>query len=190
MRTRYFVTAMLLLFMVFQANAQRKPLTHDVYDDWKSIQSVSISNDGNWAAYRITPQVGDAVLEIRNLNNDQVITIDRVSKYNFSANSQFVAAEVKLPYEEGRALKLKKTAASKMPKDSLYVINLSNGNINKVARVKSYQLPDDSDTWMAWIHEKPLKGAKKKEEAKEEEKEEEPEETVVEGKKAKEEKER
>ncbi len=187
MRIRYFISFILLLLVVFQAHSQRKPLTHDVYDDWKSIQSVSISNDGNWAAYRITPQVGDAVLEIRNLNNDKVITIDRVTKYNFSANSQFVAAEVKLAYTEERALKLKKTSAAKMPKDSLYVINLNSGDIKKIARVKSYQLPDESDTWMAWIHEKPLKGAKKKKEAKQEEekKEEEPQEEVVKGRKAK-----
>lgn len=185
MRTRYFVTALLLLFVVFQTNAQRKPLTHDVYDDWKGIQSVAISNDGNWAAYRITPQVGDAVLEIRNLSNDQVISVNRVSKFSFSANSQFVAAEVKPAYAKERALKLKKTSATKMPKDSLYVINLSNGDINKVARVKSYQLPDESDNWMAWMHEKPLKEAKKKEEAKEEENVEEPEEVVVKGRKTK-----
>lgn len=185
MRTRYFITAMLLLFAVFYADAQRKPLTHDVYDDWKDIQNVAISNDGNWAAYRISPQVGDAVLEIRNLNTDQVISVDRVSKFNFSANSQFVAAEVKLPYAEERELKLKKTAASKMPKDSLYIINLSNGDINKVGRVKSFQIPDDSDVWMAWIHEKPLKGAKKNTEEKKEEEVEEPGEVVEKGKKAK-----
>lgn len=169
MQSRYLLTTLLVFFVVFQASAQKKPLTHDVYDDWKGIQSVSISNDGNWAAYRVAPQVGDAVLKLRNLNNDEVMTIDRVSRYTFSANSQFVAAEIKPEYAEERELKLKKTSASKMPKDSLYIINLGNGDINKIARVKNFQLPDESDQWMAWIHEKPLAGAKKKEEVKEQE---------------------
>ncbi|WP_420385941.1 S9 family peptidase [Roseivirga sp.] len=149
--------------------AQKKPLTHDVYDDWKGIQSVNISNDGNWAGWRIAPQVGDATLEIRNLNNNQTIKIDRVSRYAFSHNSAFVVGEIKPAYEEERELKLKKTAASKMPKDSLFVLNLSSGDIQKFARVKSYDLPEESTEWMAWLHEKPL--AEKKKPAKEEEKE-------------------
>jgi len=151
--------------------AQKQPMTHDVYDDWKSLQTVSLSDDGNWVAYRIAPQVGDAVLELKNLNSNEVIKVDRVSRYAFSANSQFVAAEVKPAYAEERELKLKKTAASKMPKDSLYIINLANGEMTKVGRVKNYQLPDESEEWIAWLHEKPLaekKPAKKVEEPVEE----------------------
>lgn len=172
-----------LACLVSLAFAQKKPLTHDVYDDWKSIASVSISNDGVWAGYRITPQVGDAVLELKNLNTNESISVDRVSRYRFSANGQYVAAEVKPAYAEERALKLKKTAASKMPKDSLYIINLNSGDIKKIARVKSFQLPSESDEWMAWIHEKPLKASKKK--ADKDESKEKKEEPVVKGRKKK-----
>ena len=154
--------------------AQKKPLTHDVYDDWKGLQSVDISNDGNWAGWRIAPQVGDAQLEIRNINTNQSIIIDRVSRYSFSNNSQFVVGEIKPAYEEERELKLKKTAASKMPKDSLFVLNLGTGDLQKFARIKSYMLPEESNEWMAWLHEKPLE-EKKKPEKKEEPKVEEPE---------------
>ncbi len=170
MRTRYLILCLMMLGVVFQAQSQKKPLTHDVYDDWKSIQSVSISNDGNWAAYRITPQVGDAVLKIRNLNTDEEMTIDRVSRYRFAANSGYLAAEIKQAYAEERALKLKKTAASKMPKDSMYVVNLNSGEMLKIARVKNYKLPEENSPWMAYLKETPLKAKKKKEEKKEEEK--------------------
>lgn len=153
--------------------AQKQPLTHDVYDDWKSIQSVRLSDDGNWAAYRIAPQVGDAVLQLRNLSNDEIISIDRVSRYAFSANSQFVAAEVKPAFEDVRQMKLKKAKKTDMPKDSLYIVNLANGEMTKVARVKNYQMPSDSEEWIAWLHEKPLKTKKKKEVKKEEPEEEE-----------------
>jgi len=173
MRTRNLMICLLAIGLVFQAKAQKKPLTHEVYDDWKSIQNVTISNDGNWAAYRITPQVGDAVLKVRNLSTNEEITIDRVAKYSFAANSGYLAAEIKPAYEETRALKLKKTSAAKMPKDSMYVVNLSNSEILKVGRVKSYQMPEENSPWMAYILEKPLKAKKKKkDEAKEEVKEE------------------
>ena len=157
-----------LVCMATLAFAQKKPLTHDVYDDWKNLTSTNISNDGNWAGYRITPQVGDAILKLRNLNTDEEITIDRVSRYQFSSNSQFVAAEVKPQYAKTRELKLKKTAPAKMPKDSLYIINLNSGDIKKVARVKNYQLKSESGDWIAWLHEKPLKEKKKKEKKAEE----------------------
>ncbi|OEK04151.1 S9 family peptidase [Roseivirga misakiensis] len=162
--------------LVAMAFAQKKPLTHDVYDDWKSLTSVSLSSDGVWAGYRINPQVGDAVLELTNLNSNKKITVDRVSRYSFSSDGKFVAAVVKPAYDDVRAMKLKKTAASKMPKDSLYVINLNSGEMNKIARVKNFQLPSESEEWIAWLHEKPLKPKKKpKKELKEEPKEEEPE---------------
>jgi dipeptidyl aminopeptidase/acylaminoacyl peptidase len=166
----------LILFFTVLATvcwAQKKPLTHDVYDDWKGLQSVSISNNGQWAGWRISPQVGDAQLEIRNLNTNETIMIDRVSRYSFSNNSQYVVGEIKPAYEEERELKLKKTAASKMPKDSLFVLNLGNGEVQKFARVKNYQLPEESNEWIAWLHEKPLPEKKKPEPKKEEVKEEE-----------------
>lgn len=158
--------------------AQKQPLTHDVYDDWKSIQTVRLSDDGNWVAYRIAPQVGDAVLELKNLNTDEVITVDRVSRYAFSANSQFVAAEIKPGYDLERELKLKKTSKSKMPKDSLYVINLNNGEMTKVGRVKNYMVPSESEEWIAWHLEKPLPAKKEKKEAKAEKEEEKSEEKL------------
>lgn len=101
------------------------------------------------------------------------MTIDRVSRYQFSSNSQFVAAEVKPEYLKTRELKLKKTRAAKMPKDSLYIINLNTGDMKKVERVKNYQIKGESGDWIAWLMEKPLKQPKKKKEE---------EEKVVEGK--------
>lgn len=163
----------MLCLLSMSVLGQKKPMTHDVYDDWKSLQTVSLSNDGNWIGYRIAPQEGDAVLELKNLNSDEVIKVDRVSRYAFSANSQFVAAEIKPGFELERELKLKKTARNKMPKDSLYIINLTNGEMTKVGRVKNYQMPSESENWIAWLHEKPLPEKKKevkKEEAPEEEK--------------------
>lgn len=153
--------------LVTLAWAQKKPITHDVYDDWKGIQSVTISNDGNWAGWRIAPQVGDATLELRNLNNSENIKIERVSRYSFSNNSMYVVGEIKPAFEEERQLKLKKTVAAKMPKDSLFIVNLGSGDVQKFARVKNYQLPSESDEWMAWLYEKP-EVEKKKVEKKEE----------------------
>ena len=42
-----------------QPAAAKKPITHDVYDSWKSIQGTKLSPDGVWLAYALTPQGGD-----------------------------------------------------------------------------------------------------------------------------------
>ena len=52
----------LLLLCASLAYAQKKPLDHTVYDTWESLGTRQFSNDGNWAAYSINQQEGDANL--------------------------------------------------------------------------------------------------------------------------------
>lgn len=184
MKTRYPLLLTLAIFCISLASAQKKPLTHDVYDGWKSIASTTLSKDGKWLGYRITPQEGDDLLEIQNIETKEILQIERVSRFMFTSNSDFAMAEVKPEFQKVRELKIAKTSAKDMPKDSLYLIELATGNINKVARVKNFQLPDASEEWMAWLHETPLtvkkapekteeeEGEKKKKKKKKEEKEE------------------
>src|SRR5712671_3696914 len=56
-----------------QQAAQKKPITHDVYDSWKSIQGTKLSSDGVWLAYALTPQEGDGELIVRNLKTNAEI---------------------------------------------------------------------------------------------------------------------
>src|SRR5262245_9282479 len=49
-----------------QATAKR-PLTHQDYDSWRSIQGQTISRDGRVIAYALIPQDGDGEIVIRNL---------------------------------------------------------------------------------------------------------------------------
>src|SRR5437660_1479313 len=48
------------------AHAQaKKVLTQADWDQWRTINSPALSNDGHWAAYTLIPQVGDGELVIR-----------------------------------------------------------------------------------------------------------------------------
>jgi dipeptidyl aminopeptidase/acylaminoacyl peptidase len=59
------------------ANAQmaKKPLTQADWDRWRSITSPSLSNDGRWAAYTLTPQVGDGEFVVRSTSGDTEIRV-------------------------------------------------------------------------------------------------------------------
>jgi len=48
-----------LLVPAHSALAQKKALTQADWDRWRSIQGAALSNDGRWAAYTLSPQVGD-----------------------------------------------------------------------------------------------------------------------------------
>src|SRR5215813_10469965 len=44
---------------------QKKALTQADWDRWRSIQNATLSNDGKWAAYTLSPQVGDGEFVVR-----------------------------------------------------------------------------------------------------------------------------
>ena len=45
--------------------AQKKALTQSDWDGWRSIQGATLSNDGQWVAYTLSPQVGDGEFVVR-----------------------------------------------------------------------------------------------------------------------------
>ncbi|MFZ6665513.1 prolyl oligopeptidase family serine peptidase [Peijinzhouia sedimentorum] len=142
----------------------KKPLTHDVYDEWKSLGSTSLSNDGNWLHFTINPQEGDNVLEVKQLNGTASYKIDRAVNPNFTNDNRFVIFVIKPQEDLVKELKLKKTKAADMPKDSLGILNLQNGELVKKPMVKGYKLPKDGSGWLVYQTEP---GANKAEAAEE-----------------------
>jgi dipeptidyl aminopeptidase/acylaminoacyl peptidase len=53
------------LTLVAQTAVQKKALTQADWDRWRSIQNAQLSNDGKWAAYTLSPQVGDGEFVVR-----------------------------------------------------------------------------------------------------------------------------
>jgi dipeptidyl aminopeptidase/acylaminoacyl peptidase len=57
--------AALCALVPLTATAQKKPLTQADWDRWRSIQGATLSPDGRWAAYTLSPQVGDGEFVVR-----------------------------------------------------------------------------------------------------------------------------
>src|SRR5688500_1509654 len=47
----------------------RRPLSHQDYDSWRSIQAPQISRDGRFVAYAYMPQDGDGEIVVRNVSS-------------------------------------------------------------------------------------------------------------------------
>lgn len=148
--------ASILLFLSFFSLAQKKPLDHTVYDNWQNIADRTISRDGQYLAFAVNPQEGDGVLYIKTASGKLLLSIPRGYAEEISANSRFLVCKIKAPFDDTRAARIKKAKPEDLPKDSLAILELSTGKLEKIARVKSFALPDESGAWLAYLLEKPL----------------------------------
>lgn len=135
----------------FLLKAEKKPLDHTVYDSWKSIPENIISDNGAYVMYQIKPQEGDTRVVIENLNNGKRIEIDRGYNGSLSKDNKFAFCLIKPFYQDIRQAKIKKKKADDMPKDSLAIINLENGNIEKIANVSGYKTGSEASALLAFL---------------------------------------
>jgi dipeptidyl aminopeptidase/acylaminoacyl peptidase len=142
-----------LLLLSITAEAQKKPLDHNVYDQWQSIKDVVLSNDGNWMSYTVAPQEGDGILYIKQIKTKQLFTIERGTQIKFTENNRFLIAKIKPTFNETRKAKIGKKKPEEMPKDSLVIVTLNTGNITKIPSVKSYQVPDLGNDVIAYLND-------------------------------------
>jgi len=102
------------------AQTVKKPLTPAVYDNWKSIDASTLSNNGRYAAYEVNAQQGDGRLNFYDLQTNKHDSINRAGGALFSPNSNYFVARVKMSYADQRKKKLAKK--DKEIKDTLVVM--------------------------------------------------------------------
>lgn len=155
------ITTLSLLFFTSICFAQKKPLNHSVYDNWEAVGTKVLSNNGLWAAYSINKQEGDAVLYLGNLMANSKLNIARGTNLQFSNDSKYAAFLIKPLYKDNREARIKKKKPEEMTRDSLGIANLSNLETLKIPRVKSYKMPEEGSSVIAYLLDKPLDTAKK-----------------------------
>ncbi len=156
---KYILSCLFVLLSLISI-AQKKPLDHSVYDGWQSIADRTISRNGQYLAFAVNPQEGDGVLYVKTVTGQLVLAIPRGYAEEISADSRYLVCKIKAPFADTRAARIKKAKPDDIPKDSLAILELSTGKLEKVARVKSFALPDESGQWLAYLLDKPLADAK------------------------------
>ena len=147
------IYSIFLLLLSIASQAQKKPLDHTVYDQWQSIRDVLLSNDGNWMSYTVAPQEGDNILFVKHLKTNQTFNIERGAQAKFTENNAFLIAKIKPKFDETRKAKIGKKKPEEMPKDSLVILTLATGNINKLPAVKSFQIPELGNDVIAYLND-------------------------------------
>src|SRR4051812_15738196 len=161
------------------AHAQKKVLTQADWDKWKSINAPTLSNDGKWAVYTLIPQVGDGELVIRSTCGSTEYHVPRgfIGRPNntpgglrgpagggpeegeptgptatpgqVTADSRFVLVSTQPNQAEvERAGRGRGAAAAN--RQSLAIVSLADGKITTLPGVRSFRLPRDNGTWVAY----------------------------------------
>jgi len=147
-----FIIALFVAPLSAQQPSAKKPITHDVYDGWKSIQSTKVSRDGVWVAYALTPQDGDGELVVRNLKTNVEYRAARGRNPVITPDSRFVVFETSpLKADVDKARKAKRRP-DEMPKSGVGLVDLSTGQVTTLAEhVKNYRLPEDPIRVVAYL---------------------------------------
>jgi hypothetical protein len=122
-----------------QAAPAKRPITHDVYDAWQSIQGTKLSADGVWLAYALTPQDGDGELVVRNLKTNAEIRAAR-PRAAHHADGRFAVFRGR---QEGRGSGAQgEEEAEDMPKVSR-IVNLHRSGDDGGRAREELPVPDD-----------------------------------------------
>jgi dipeptidyl aminopeptidase/acylaminoacyl peptidase len=150
----YILISILILSALHLSAQNKKPLTHDVYDGWKSFSEAQISNNGNIICYQIAPQEGDGNLYIYLQNNKKQVIIARGYNATISYDNEVVVCKIKPYFKDSRQARIKKKRPDEMPKDSLAIYYIAKDSLAKIAQVKSYKLPEKAGQYIAYHLEK------------------------------------
>src|SRR5690606_3568418 len=115
--------------------ASKKPLTHDVYDDWKEITYSELTGDGNFAVFTVNPQDGDGKVVLYDLKKNAHDSIQRASNINLSHDSKFAFFKIEPQKDSVKALRRQKKKKEDLPKDSLAIYTLTGKTVEKIPNV-------------------------------------------------------
>ena len=156
----------------------KRPLTHQDYDSWRSIQAPQISRNGKFVAYAFMAQDADSEIVVRNVAtgaewraprgyhppvpppDDPGANLGefqaaqaRLTRPVFTADNQFVVFSAEPTKAEVAKAKKEKKKPEDMPKNALGIIDLSSGQVTRIEKVKGFQAPEDGSGFIAYLLE-------------------------------------
>lgn len=156
------LSAMVALSLQFASAQDKKPLDHSVYDSWESLSGVSVPYNGKYMLYSVNKQQGDATLYLYNLATNEKVEIPRGKGAVISSDGQNLLYRVSPLYSETREAKIKKKKGDDLPKDTLVIMNLKNGEKQIFPRLKNVKYGRELQRYVAFqtTPEPPKKGEK------------------------------
>lgn len=144
----------------------KRPITQDDYDRWRSILQPTLSPDGRWAVYTLSPTVGDGVLVARATTGTTEHRVARgwtgrpltsVTGTPFSPQAAQVTGDSRyalfLRYPTKGALdsaRARRARPADQPKSALGILALADGAVTTLERVKGFKVARDGGRFVAY----------------------------------------
>lgn len=155
--------------------AQKKAVTQDSYELWRSISGATLSPDGAWAAYTISPSVGEGELVVRDVSGPTpgrelrvprgftgrpqlMASADSGAQFapqpaQFSADSRTLAVLVYPTQSAVERARRGRVRAADQPRQSLAIVSLASGQVTTIPRVRSYRFAKEGGRYLAYLLE-------------------------------------
>ena len=150
-----------------QQSASRRPIELQDIIDWKAIAATTVSNDGQWFAYRLGPGEGDAQVVIRSTRTGKETTFEigepggggggpagggpaaaaggGAASLDFSEDSKWVAFTTYPKRAEAQRLRRQRRPVQ----NGVTIVNLATGEKHEYAKIRRFAFSGDSSTWIA-----------------------------------------
>ena len=152
-----FIYCLILSFTIlnisYSQNSLKKTMDETVYAKWNTVKSPTLSNNGEWVVYQLTPGEGDVKLKIFNAKDKKEYSFDRAENAKITDDSKFVLFKIKTSVDSIKMMKRKKVKKKNMPKDTLGIYNLETRSLSKVPNVKSFKVPGKWNGYIAYLNE-------------------------------------
>ncbi|MHB0962272.1 MAG: S9 family peptidase [Gemmatimonadaceae bacterium] len=167
------VRALLFCVVALPAAAQTKrAITQDTYDLWRAIQGATLSPDGKFAMYTLTPVVGDGEVVIRSTASEAewrfprgytgrpqlMPAADSAAIFNappaqFNAGSTTAAFITYASRTDFEAARKAKPRPLPQPRTLLTVVTLADGKAQVIPRVRSFRFAREGGKYLAYLLE-------------------------------------
>ena len=119
-------------------------MTPDVYKIWNKIEKEQISDSGDWVTYVITNEGDRSDLIVYNTRSKKEFKYPHATQGKFSKDETHFIFKIKPHPDTMHLAKKKKLKKSKMPKDTLGILDLTLMELEKIKDVTSFKLPKEN----------------------------------------------
>ncbi|MBQ3175521.1 MAG: S9 family peptidase [Bacteroidales bacterium] len=133
-----------------QVTAGKKPLDHSVYDKWYGMGGYLLTKDGKYSVIYQNRAENDGHIEIINLTDNSIKVVDRGAKARLAQDNKHLLCMIRPFYKETKEAKLKKLKGDKMPKDTMCIVNLVTGNVQKFPFGKKMEVAKEGGNFVVF----------------------------------------
>ncbi len=151
---KHYILAALLATTLPVFAQTKKAMDHADVHRWRKIEQQKLSNNGQFAVWTQTPvSEGDSEVHVWSAATGSTQVFSRSSEPQFSDDSKWLVFRIKPALDTLKALRRKKVKEEDLPKDTLAIFDLKNQKLEKIARLRSFVMPEKWSGWLAFLIE-------------------------------------